>query len=94
MANNYKTNLSKQRFAFYTTIPLFLLQLLLFGLAIISRMHGYDRAKSLHAANTAEKGQSQHELNAVRQLSLETKSDGSPENVHQVQMGTKGVAVV
>ncbi|KAI6800982.1 hypothetical protein KC361_g2035 [Hortaea werneckii] len=81
------------RFAFYTTIPLFLLQLLLFGLAIISRMHGYDRAKSLHAANTAEKGQSQHELNAVRQLSLETKSDGSPESVHHVQMGTKGVGV-
>lgn len=49
--------------------------------------------KGLLSADVEEKGQSQHELNEVRQLSLETKSETSPESLHHVHMGTKGVRV-
>ncbi|KAI7542405.1 hypothetical protein KC331_g7999 [Hortaea werneckii] len=81
------------RFAFYTTIPLFLLQLLLLALAIFAGKNGHNPTKLLRSADVEEKGQSQHELNEVRQVSLETKSETSPESVHQVHMGTKGVVV-
>ncbi|RMY68822.1 hypothetical protein D0863_06869 [Hortaea werneckii] len=84
---------SKQRFAFYTTIPLFLLQLLLLLLAFFSRKNRYDPTKSLRSADIEEKGQSQHELHAVRQVSLGSMSEGSPGSVQRVQMGGKGIGV-
>ncbi|RMY99350.1 hypothetical protein D0864_04075 [Hortaea werneckii] len=81
------------RFAFYTTIPLFLLQLLLLLLAIFSRKHGYEPTKSLRSADIEEKGQSRHELHAVRQVSLGSMSEGCPGSVQRVLVGGKGVGV-
>jgi hypothetical protein len=79
-----------QRFAFYSTIPVFIIQLLLLSTAIYAVAAGRSNATRL--GSDAEKGQSQHELGQVRHMSFETKSE-SPRSVNEsARMGHKAVA--
>ncbi|KAK5131447.1 hypothetical protein LTR08_000911 [Meristemomyces frigidus] len=78
------------RFAFFTTIPVFLIQLLLLSLAIFAIVS--RRTSALRLGSGTEKGQSQHELGEVRHASLDAKSEGSPRSVQDARsLGTKGV---
>lgn len=76
-----------QRFAFYTTIPVFIIQLLLVSTAVYAVAS--SRSNAARLGSDTEKGQSQHELGQVRQASLDTKSDGSPRSVQEARMTTK-----
>ncbi|KAK5128882.1 hypothetical protein LTR85_000215 [Meristemomyces frigidus] len=88
--SEFGTLCQETRFAFYTSVPLFMLQLLLLGMAVYAITSGRRTAARL--GSDAEKGTSQHELGQVRQASLDTKSGSSPGSVQDAHsLGTKGV---
>jgi len=91
-----QANSLTQRFAFYTTIPVFIIQLLLLSTAVYTlALSGRTAAHPSRLGSDMEKSQSQHELGQVQQRgqSFETKSE-SPQSLHTAQMGgaaSKGV---
>jgi len=86
----FATICQETRFAFYTTIPVYFIQLGLLPTAVynISSI----RTTTTRLGSDAEKGQSQHELGQFRQVSFETKSE-SPRRLQVTTqgLGTKGV---
>ncbi|EMC92048.1 hypothetical protein BAUCODRAFT_115337 [Baudoinia panamericana UAMH 10762] len=80
---------SETRFAFYTTIPVFVIQLLLLSMGLYVLVTG-GRGQISKAMIDGEKDQSLHELRQVRGHSFETKSE-SPQSQHVAQMGDKQV---
>ncbi|KAK4545361.1 hypothetical protein LTR36_003541 [Oleoguttula mirabilis] len=88
--SQFGTICQESRFAFFTTIPVFIIQLLLLGTAVYAIACG--RKHSARLGSDVEKGGSQHELGQVRQASLDTKSEGSPRSVQDARsLATKGV---
>ncbi|KAF2764062.1 hypothetical protein EJ03DRAFT_42111 [Teratosphaeria nubilosa] len=65
------------RFAFFTTIPVFLIQLLLVSSGVYAIIVDCTKGPA-RLGSDAEKGQSQHELAIVHNGSFDTKSAGSP----------------
>lgn len=69
-----------QRFAFYTTIPLFILQAILLTLAFLVMSGSRSKRHSTRLYDEPEKGV--HELGDFRSVSFETKSEGSPKTAN------------
>ncbi|KAK5116501.1 hypothetical protein LTR62_008050 [Meristemomyces frigidus] len=87
------------RFAFYTTIPIFILQLLLLTIAVYALVSGSPHSHTHKPSKTmgdTEKNPSQHELGEVshnqRGQSFDTKHSGSPLSRQEEVMGAKGVS--
>ncbi|KAK3113615.1 hypothetical protein LTR53_008915 [Teratosphaeriaceae sp. CCFEE 6253] len=90
--SGFSTLCNETRFAFYTTIPVFILQLLLLGMAVHTLALGRHDSHPSRLGSDTEKSQSQHELGTVQQRgqSFETKSE-SPASQHAAQMsGSRG----
>jgi len=68
------------RYAFWATVPICILQLMLLGVAVFVfvRSAGGERTTTRGWRYDEEKNLSQHELKDVRQVSFETKSESRP----------------
>lgn len=80
---------ASQRFAYFTTIPVFIVQLLLLAVAFYvvalgARRSGHGDVERL--GSSAEKGQIMHELRERNGVSFDTKASHSPESRHEAVM--------
>ncbi|KAK3670998.1 hypothetical protein LTR78_009115 [Recurvomyces mirabilis] len=90
--SGFDTICHETRFAFYTTIPVFILQLLLLFLALYTLATARSSTRERGVVSDVEKSQSQHELGEVRNHSFDTKNSGSPQSRQEGVMGAKGVS--
>ncbi|WPH03348.1 Hypothetical protein R9X50_00622600 [Acrodontium crateriforme] len=74
--DNFNTLCNETRFAFYTMIPLFVLQAILLTLAFGVMTGSRAESKAARLYDEPEKGV--HELGSIRNASFDTKSEGSP----------------
>ncbi|KAK5733354.1 hypothetical protein LTR17_009726 [Elasticomyces elasticus] len=75
------------RFAFYSTIPVFLIQIFVLSMAVYTVAVGNNTQPSRIMSDT-EKSVSLHELGQIRAQSFETKSE-SPRSQQEAQMDAK-----
>ncbi|KAK5708043.1 hypothetical protein LTR97_000583 [Elasticomyces elasticus] len=77
----------RARFAFYSTIPVFLIQIFMLAMAVYTVAVGNNTQPTRIMSDT-EKSVSQHELGQIRAQSFETKSE-SPRSQQEAQMDAK-----